>query len=96
MIKNQNPPTSLSLGICTLLNGFYCEVFSFSLKLIILIEILINQLTRELHVSNALRNISYWADGGLELGSDMILSVPACPVRGVKAASLSSSPLRLA
>lgn len=42
------------------------KYFSF-LKLIILIEILINQLTRELCVSNALRNITYWDDGGLEL-----------------------------
>lgn len=96
--KQQSPLTSLSLHICTLLNRFYCKVFFFLFKINYSIEILINQLTRELHVSNASRNISYWGDGGLELGLDMMLSFPspASPVRGVKAASLSSSPLRLA
>lgn len=77
------------------LNGFYCKVFSFSLKLIILIEVLINQLTRDLHVSSALRNISYWGDRGSESWLDVIPSV-SMPHERVKAASLSSSPLRLA
>lgn len=95
--KKKKPLMSLRLGIYMyyVLNGFYCKVFSFSLKLIILIEVLINQLTRDLHVSSALRNISYWGDRGSESWLDVIPSV-SMPHERVKAASLSSSPLRLA